>query len=161
MRAGIFLTVATGAAAVLACYNPNPPEAMHPVEAMQSVAMPPPPPLQKPNDVSVTVNCLDNGGFSFEVIPWLAKIPESDKTITWTLYSNENNKEKIDSVYMVPKNDATWAFDDKSIKVKKGGLKVKLKQNAVTDFLYKYNIMVSCHGSVIPIDPDMIIPKGT
>ncbi|MEO7366841.1 MAG: hypothetical protein ABIZ36_02720 [Gemmatimonadaceae bacterium] len=161
MRAGIFLTVATGAATVLACYKPKPPEEMHPIAAMQSVAMPPPPSLQKPNDVSVTVNCLDNGGFSSEVVPYRAIIPESDKSITWTLYSSEINREKVDSVYMVPKNDATWAFDDKSIKVKKGGLKVKLKQNAVTDFLYKYNIMVSCHGSVILIDPDMIIPKET
>ncbi|MEP6508815.1 MAG: hypothetical protein ABJC63_11365 [Gemmatimonadales bacterium] len=161
MRAGVFFTVATGAATALACYNPKPPEEMHPVAAMQSVAMPPPPMAQKPNDVSVTINCLDNGGFSFEVVPWLAKIPEHEKSITWTLYSNENNKDKIDSVNIVPKNDATWAFDEKDIKVKKGGVTVKLKKNAVADFLYKYNIMVSCHGSVIPIDPDMIIPKGT
>lgn len=155
MQAGIFIAF-VAAATVLACGKSKETAEGPSMAELPEQPMAP----QKTSDVKVTVNCLDNGGFSFEIVPWEATISATEKSITWNLYSNEYNAQKIDSVYMVPKNDATWAFDDKNIKVKKGGaVKVKLKSSAVVDRLYHYTIMVSCHGREIPIDPDMIIPR--
>jgi hypothetical protein len=112
--------------------------------------------------VVVDLTCTNGGISAYKVDPYTAAITHRTQHFTWTLSSGSTAVEAIISA----KGTNPWPFDDPYYTVTTGNsVKSKTVKADIPEGTYKYLISAVCSlpdnkQDTVPIDPDMIIPKG-
>lgn len=114
--------------------------------------------------VTITIGCTNGELSAYRIDRFVAEISDRTKKFTWNLAAVGTD---VIEARIVPKGTNPWPFAANPDPVKPGkSTKSKALKASLPAGTYKYQIDVVCRvgtngQNVVPIDPDMIIPKGT
>lgn len=109
------------------------------------------PPVQGPADVTVQVVCpqdLNTGQLIVRVRPWIYERNQGEDS-TWRLATNRPNENEIT---IEAKDGTPWPYAERT---KSGASSVVFTEMTGGTGDYNYNIIISCDGEQVIIDPRM------